>query len=192
MSTFRNLMITVAALALITTTQAAHATDKQTFIGDWMLLTKSDPITDRQTAIAYARGAPALVAFRCMSGEWSVAFALDRTTFKLGDTFSFDIRVDKQAVFSVEGTAVDTEFVEIAGMSQDLLSQLSTGKRLVVRFTNKYSHMDYEFQIAGAAKALAPVISACPPAVQAETTPAPTPAPTTAPWLDPRSGYKGA
>jgi hypothetical protein len=111
-----------------------------------------------------------------------MAFALNATTFDEGDTFQFAIRVDKNDVFAVEGQAITNYIVEIPGMSLELLSQLSTGKQLVVRFTTKYGMKNYVFPVSGAAKALAPVIKAC-PALQAAT---PASAPTTekSPWHD--------
>jgi hypothetical protein len=133
-----------------------------TKVGTWLLLQEQDVMTDQPNIVAttFNNGGSGF-AVRCLHGNKSVAVSEARTRYKEGDTFSVQLRVDRNEVAEVEMTAVADNLLAIDEFDPDFLVQLSSGKQLAVRVTGATSTSTFTFPISGTMRAISPVLQAC-------------------------------
>lgn len=158
----RKLLYALALCSAVSTAAFAE------FIGSWLVLTAQDVITDQNNVTMTTFSNSGIFSLRCSRGSLNIVFTRKNSTYREGDNFTVELRVDKNAVFNgIDATAVGNEFLEIDDIDPDFINQLTSGKQIALRVTGQ-SVWTLVFPISGTAKAIVPVLKACPPAKPAD------------------------
>lgn len=151
-------------------TGAAYAKSK-TF-GDWIVSVDRDRFTDKTNVVAIHFSNDGAVAMRCLAGNLSLALTQARTKYTEGDIFEVDLRIDRQPVVETSGTAIGSDFIEVADGAAEIIKEIPDGRELAVRIRGKFSQNTLLFQLSkNTAKVTAFVTQPCPLAKKPEMSP---------------------
>jgi len=143
------------ALALL---EPAQADPRRQVIGNWFVTSDADRFGDGVTVVALNVQDANSIALRCLQGELSLAML---GKYAQGDLFQVKFRVDRWDVIDTVGFAISDSVLQIM-TSPQMVRQMMSGSEYALRVTGTTSTRDYVFRAGAAARALVPVVKACP------------------------------
>jgi hypothetical protein len=143
---------------------ASNAGAGQTTIGNWIVTTEADRFSEGNTVIALTAQEGGLFAVRCIQNTFSLAISNRATAGELkeGDLFKIKFRADNLPVVDTIGEAINNSVIEVL-TTPEMRGELTIAREYALRVTSAAgTTFDSVFKAGFAAKALPPVLRACP------------------------------
>lgn len=154
----------LAATLMCVAATGSLAAAKRQMIGNWMLTVDEDHFSEGKKVIAMTLSpSGVLFAVRCIQDELSLAVTDPGFgEMKEGSPFKIKFRADRKAIVETVGAAINDKIIEIVA-TEEMRDELMTGREYALRLESA-SGASYDTAVpAGtAARALAPVLAACP------------------------------